>query len=263
MKKIIFLLLFLGFCQIAHATDYCDSDAVGCWKMVDSTTESDESGNGADLTVSSGDTIEAVDGGRDFEASDGDYLYDADGGSTDISGTTGFSVTFWVFPESMAGGETVISKYTLTGNQMQFLVHINDANGQIQTCLSSNGQATGRTCTNTDTTYIADDDWSHVAVVYDYDGEDNYISIYINGVLENTPTSHASGIYNGSAEFLIGARGDVSDPPTNHYDGIIGEVGLFDRALSSTEVNDIMDCGLDGTWCEEPEPTGRRVIYVL
>lgn len=78
--------------------------------------------------------------------------------------------------------------------------------------------------------------WYHLAAVYD---KDNNIKLYVDGDLKDTTEC---GTVGGSGACYIGARYNG----TYEFDGRIDEVGIFDRVLNSTEINDIMDNGLTG-----------------
>ena len=102
-----------------------DVNCQGAWYMNadGSTEETDRSGNGNTLTVSTDDTIPqsaTVPSGysgysRDFELSDGDYMYRADASLTglDINGANAkITIAAWVKLESAASADYV---YTIVG----------------------------------------------------------------------------------------------------------------------------------------------------
>ena len=77
-------------------------------------------------------------------------------------------------------------------------------------------------------TNISTGAWFHV--VSTFDGSN--LKMYINGVSDVTPLSHSGSIpYSGSGNFQIGAR--LSG---NKFTGTIDEVGVWDRALTPTEI---------------------------
>ena len=75
--------------------------------------------------------------------------------------------------------------------------------------------------------------WYHLAATHD--GTD--AKIYVNGVLNTTQSSNITNIIadTGNIPTRIGYRYRNSD--VNYSDGRIGELRMYDRALSSTEVS--------------------------
>lgn len=258
LRNLILTICFLFICSTAFSeTNHCSS-ASGCWGMEydTTTTEEDLTTNNEDLTVSASDSIpRSTDKkfgtySRDFEADDVDFLYHADAGSTDINGVdANITIAAWIKIETLISGMTVASKYNATGNQMSWLLNINDSGGnaQLQGLISSDGASTGRTITNSGTNYVAIGGWSHVAIVYN----DVDIRLYINGVLANSPAAHTAGLFNSSAQFRVGARGDSSSP----FDGLIDDVIIDNSALTQAQVQEAMRCGMQGNQC-------RRIIPV-
>lgn len=73
--------------------------------------------------------------------------------------------------------------------------------------------------------------WSHVVASFDSDG---VVSFYINGVLKGTPGDFGdpTGITTTNA-LTIGNRSGATD---RTFDGLIGEVGMWNRVLSVGEI---------------------------
>ena len=100
-----------------------------------------------------------------------------------------------------------------------------------------------------------DEDWIHIAIVRD--GAD--VSGYVNGVLQGTVTT--VGTYSGSAPF-IAAMGSRYNPFANGWNGygngtyqfrgVIDELFIYDRALSSTEIASL--------YTPVPEPSTALLI---
>ena len=248
MRIALILLLTLLSCSFVEATNWCNhANNQGCFLMEDSGTESNESINSSDgLTVSAADTIpqdtdrKFGDYSRDFELGDAEYLTQGDSLSTDISGANqSLSIVTWIKPESEGSGfRVIVSKYS-TSSQRQYSFHHQSVADIMDFTISSNGTtttsalgATGLTANGTT--------WYHVAAVYN----DTDMRIYIDGVLDsngaNNPKAYTSGINDGTAAFMVGNRASTAAP----YDGLIDDVGIFDTALSSTDVNAIMNLGL-------------------
>jgi hypothetical protein len=247
MKKHFFILAFLIICGNAFATNYCnDANNVGCWLMEDDGNEPDAGGNTAnDLIETSGDIPQSEDKkfgtySRDFEAGDTEYLYHNDGLETDISGEDAqITICAWVKYETDAlSDKMIVSKYDITSNR-QYALLLNGTH-EPTLYLSSNGTAS---TVLSKTTSINDSTWHHVCGVSD----DVNMYVYLDG--SSVSQSFTTGIFNGNRTFSIGARGDDN----RYFDGLIDDVGVWNRALSPEEITDIMTNGLLGTSGAPPQ----------
>lgn len=265
MKKIYLLSFLILFSPlVSAATDYTsDANCVGAFKMEGTGTETDVSAAADNVTVSSGDTIDQSSDkkfnsySRDIESGDTEWFEHADGNGTDISGANqSISITWWLKMESDTGSQQwVVDK----GNQSygapffdnQYFSGYDATNNAFNFCLTGDGQnltcATGATDTSPGT-------WAHFAGV----SNDTDIRIYYNGSLDsngsNNPKSYTAGLWTGvcprccqwsPCDFRIGARRD-GGADTQFVDGLIDDVCIFNRALTSTEVSDIYTYGCDG-----------------
>jgi hypothetical protein len=84
--------------------------------------------------------------------------------------------------------------------------------------------------------------WTHIAFSADNDGN---VSFFFNGSADGTPTLVKPG--NSSGYFVsIGGYYNGGSTTAEVFGGKLGEVAVFNRLLSSTEINDIMNNGLAG-----------------
>jgi hypothetical protein len=126
-------------------------------------------------------------------------------------------------------------------------MYSNDGTG---TSLISNGTITG----------IA---WNHVALSWNRDSATG-AKLYINGILdaERDGTPEAGTLTNASYGILIGARRTTSSTIAQYWNGYIKNVAIWERALSATEVQNVMyksytdlsgtlTSGLKGWWALE------------
>ena len=228
--------------------------------------ESDESsGYNNTLTETGGDIPNSADKmfgtySRDFERGDSEYLTHADGLSTDISGVNQeFSIMCWVKFESLTNAQYVISKYT-TSNFQYALVMEADKIGDPWACrISGDGSSNQNAVPATGGTTAA---WQHVAMVYN----DTDIRIYIDGSLDSNgasnPLAYTGGIFDGTHEFRVGDRNAGGSSINYKFDGLMDDVGIFDRALTSVEVSDINTNGLVGSG-EPPAVDNSQVIMIM
>lgn len=227
------------------AIDYTqDANCVAAYFMNNSNTdETDDSGNGVTLTQSGTPSIPTstdVPAGysgtsRWFGPSD-DRL---DASSSTLNLTSG-ALTFacWCsFDTELAEDQMLIYKYDTTGDQRQYQFKHDVAEDRIEFILSVNGTGFERAFS---TSAFADygTGWHHFAAVYN--GTDT--RIYIDGLLDGTPVALTGNVFGSTAPVGMGATGTGGSP----LDGKLDEFIIFDRALSITEINNLIDDGVSG-----------------
>ena len=98
---------------------------------------------------------------------------------------------------------------------------------------------TGRSLISSPSATLVPDQWNHVVGVYN----GTTVSLYLNGDSIGTPTYAPGGIQTTSSELDIG-----HDPsyPWRSFPGLIDEVLIFNRAISTSEIQDIYNAGSAG-----------------
>lgn len=252
MKKILLVLFLLCLSNPALATNWCGSSSgcVACYLMEDDGNESNRCVNGSTaLTETGGDIPQDADAkfgtySRDFEDSDSEYLVHGDGNETDISGADqSITVCGWAkMEDDLNHIYAVAGKYDYGSNNRQYILRLDTANNKMSFGVSGDGVTLNSTAGDTATLVI--DTWYFLCGVYN----DSTIEVYLDGSNDSTsPTSYSGGIYDGTSGFAVGTYFDTYPTPRFYYDGLIDDVGVFDVALDSTDINDIMDNGLSGT----------------
>jgi hypothetical protein len=89
------------------------------------------------------------------------------------------------------------------------------------------------------TTNCTNDIWMHVATVHD--ATNDTLKIYVNGIEEDSVDDATDTLYASPSYARIGSE---MDPAT--FNGYIDELGGFQRILSTTEIQEIMNHGLRG-----------------
>jgi len=248
----------MGFIQRSHLAvlalknssgiDYTqDANCMGAWYMNNNGgDETDRSGEGETLTQASGTipTSATVPSGysgtsRDFEAGDTEHLSHVDEGSTEINGANqAITLAAWVKLESLSADGVAISKWD-TGSERQYRLYYESSDSKLYFVLSDNG--TNETNCVSNTSFSGDTDWHHIAAVYN----DTDMRIYIDGSLDSNgadnPKTYSAGIDNSTSQFRLGA--DING---NRLDGLLDEVAIFDRELSSTEISNLYNDGISG-----------------
>ena len=147
--------------------------------------------------------------------------------------TNALTVEAWINPDmDSANGYTKIVTKNNSGHYSWELYQYRYSADNI--LLRFQVSADGAATTMASTDYIVPDgEWTHVAATFE---PGTAIRIYINGAKAavNT-TSIPASIHAGTAEVIIGAY-KWGIPIYNEFDGLIDEVAIYDKTLSSSKV---------------------------
>lgn len=216
---------------------YLSNGLVGYWRLdeVGDATRTDFSGNGNDLTESTSDTITEV-GGKfgyagDFERGDTEYLSISDAGQNGLDLSTTFTLSSWVKVESSVGNyEGIITK--ADGGEISYAFGT-DGTG-IRMWLDDDGFVGGGVEISTASNFYTAGVWTLITITYD----GNVIRIYKDGAEQTTgdfPYTTNIAPHQGSSAFYLG----YWDSQSEYFDGNIDEVRVYNRTLSSSEVQNL------------------------
>ena len=169
-----------------------------------------------------------------------------DGSSDYIQLDTPFSYTnhtiaAWVYVEALSGNANVFDQRDASSDG--FIFFCNTAE-QVKYFVNSSGL----TSTNT-----FEDKW--VYAVGTYDGTTQ--NLYIDGSLDKTATT--SQTISTTTDARIGARSHTS--PASYFNGNLANVAIWNRALSSDEINAVMWKGYQSL--TDNEKSGLKAWYSL
>ena len=160
---------------------------------------------------------------------------------------SGFTYEFWINPSDTPAGRsrTIVSNHHAFGNWWN---GISLVSGNVELVLQN--AAVGSFSWTTQSA-LAANAWSHVAVVYQHQGNQATDAIiYINGVPQAVNTSSPSASYAvfapgyDSADPLGLAIGRLlEDTPGAYFKGLIDEMGFHNRTLMEGEILDIFNFG--------------------
>jgi len=180
--------------------------------------------------------------GRGFRYNGSSYLRVPASPATHVGASTnGFTLEMWVNPDDVSGAHTLAEWY---GNGSPWAVHfwvtgwnagagnlgvaIPEINGTYHSLVSSPGKLVAGA-------------WQHVAVTYHR--PTGQATIYLNGT--NLATANlGSYVANTTTDLYLGAR--VNDSATYYFRGVMDEVSLYNRALSPTEIQAIVNASGSG-----------------
>lgn len=153
-----------------------------------------------------------------------------------------FTLSFWYYPSNTAStlGRNIYLAHVRTTSDYPFRLIQTSASNYFSLIVKNNVLA--EYYTDSDQVYNGTGAWMHVVVVFRGDGYQT--QLFTNGV---DHTASYSLIFSGSilaqddhAVFGNSAPGNT----TNSIDGMMDEIGLWSRALSSLEVVDLNNSGI-------------------
>ncbi len=167
---------------------------------------------------------------------DGMNNYVDAGNNGSITGS--LTITAWIRRGSNSGWRTIVSKGESTLETYQnYALYVSPGN----TLTLGFGNSDGVTYREFDTTNPIDTGWHHIAAVIDSGGS---MKIYVDGVsqpgiLSGDPSISLTA---NSKKLLIGS----SSATTEFFDGVIDELTIWNRVLSTDEINASYNSGLFG-----------------
>lgn len=164
--------------------------------------------------------------------------------SASLMVTTNLTLSCWFNTQKLNAYQQLLAKRSGGGGTKGYgllILFDNKISGVIDDGTGAN--------TTTSTTTVTAGVWYHVAFV-----RDNGVQrLYVNGVLETT-TTYSIGDISNTEPLRIGARGDL----LSWFEGIIDEVRIFNRALSTDEILNLYIHGIHS----HPLPLHGCIAYL-
>ncbi|HSU57555.1 MAG TPA: LamG-like jellyroll fold domain-containing protein, partial [Candidatus Dormibacteraeota bacterium] len=185
--------------------------------------------------------------------------------SASLHFTTGFTVHAWVNGSTFTNLNpyTIVSKYetpfsSIIATQSSFYLGLTN-NGHLFFMVTPNGLA--RTNVSiTATQALVPGQWYFVAATYDH----THIRLYLNGQLFIS-RDFFSGIFPGTTPLSIGGIASPNSGLTNasfQFGGLIDEVAVYNRALSSAEIESVYNADGAGLCLTGPTIIGPQNLAV-
>jgi len=200
---------------------------VGSWHFDEGsgTTAYDTSGNDNDGTINGASWVDGKFGkGLNFDGTN-DYVNVPDSDSLDV---TSITMSVWVYQKERSAPDydRPVAK------DRAYEIGIRTDNGNISFAINNDVGWTWRTTDDV----VPLNTWTFVAITYD--SATGEVKVYKNGVLVHTFTE--SGNISASAyNLLIGVYHSSAGNFYGWFDGIIDEVGIYNRSLNSSEISDL------------------------
>lgn len=150
-----------------------------------------------------------------------------------------YSISCWVYLDSLPTTENhdfYILRGALSASPW-YNIHLMIVNGSNKVALGMHGASDsyfGVTSTNALTTGT----WYHIVGIIS--GIGNPATVYVNGVSNNGAANQVGNIYDATSQYTIGSPYGGS---TESFHGIIDELAVYNRALSSEEVSILYNSG--------------------
>ena len=179
-------------------------------------------------------------------ASSGQSVNIADNSAFDW--TSGGSCTFWFAPHVITD-RRFITKEGGSNNGWQVMSEGGPDAGKMKFRIKVGDSVT----TITGTTDIATDGtWYFIAVVYDQSA--GTMKLYVDGVEEADETGVGT-INTNTADVYLGSN----STPTQYYDGLMQEIGIFDYAISEDTIAELFNSS-DGAKVSELTTTCSGIV---
>ena len=199
---------------------------VAYWSLDEASGNAIDAHGDNDLTddVSVPSTTGKVSGGRDFESSSGHYLSRAS--NSDITtGDIDFSLQAWVNIESKLTSRTIVSKFQGAG--AEYLIQHDNADDRFKFFVKT---GLGNFKSVAASTFGAPSLATWYLIHAWHDSVNDQIGIAVNAGTADT-TANSEGVQSSSDRLAFG----LNDGSDNFWDGIIDEVGLWKKVLTSAE----------------------------
>lgn len=156
-------------------------------------------------------------------------------------GDIDFTLSCWVYFDSLAADQYIVSKWRQTGNLREYAIRYSQSANFLQFVCSATGSAVSVSRNFTTLGAPSTGTWYHLVAWHD--SVNNTVNVSGNGGATDS-TSYSSGVVDSTAAFRLGARDDAAD----FTDGRIDAVGVWKRVLTSAERTALYNSGNGLQW---------------
>lgn len=204
------------------------------WKCDEASGDLLDAHGSVDLTDTNtvGSATGIINNGRDYELSNSEYHTATDPNSLDF-GDEDFSISLWFNMETASNTLGLLWKGNPDFSQAGYRLRMTSVAGFPGVRFQVRNTTTG---TVTSSVSFSASTWVHIVAWHDSVG--NEIGVRWNDSAQST-TSHSNGCAANALDFEIGRAASSGA----YFDGIIDEVGIWDKVLSSSEITDLYNSG--------------------
>ncbi len=211
------------------ANDTCPKAS---YDLCDSVSKNDAYIGAGTISVTAG----KLGNGRDFDGTAG-WASAYDNPFYDFTDTEDLTISGWFNRDTFTTDDTIIANRAQSSATVGLIAYIDDADDKLYFKVSDGTDEYRLVSTSTFTST----GWNHFVAVWDEDSAANS-KIYINGVNDNataTGTIASVNALSTASELILGSENAAG----NYFDGKLDEMGLWRRAISSSEVTDLYNSG--------------------
>ena len=172
----------------------------------------------------------------DLEGSSGEYVSTGIRLGTEMSRSDPFTIQIWFKAESWGASYYTNSLFIDGTSNLDGVIFIRGGSSDVRFSLIDSNSAQPSTSAGALSTGV----WYHLVATWDGTSDADGVKLYLNGSEVDSATASSGTLYTrGTDGFEIGR-----DPHNSRYfDGIVDEIGIWNRSLSSTEVEDLYNSG--------------------
>ncbi len=168
----------------------------------------------------------------------GEYISIGNPTNLQFERTDSFTITGWIKPSGAGSFNTIITKIGGSPFAGYQIFSRADLSNKLQVIIANNQIGGSQNEINISSSIaITSNIWTHFVVSYDGSSTATGINIYINGVIDSSPTINFNNLnasITNSGNFLIG-----NDGLGDFFSGQMDDLRLYNRALSAADVTDL------------------------
>lgn len=208
------------------------ADLEAYWKMEEEAGDAREDAEGAN-DLADNATVEQAAGiigyAASFDSANSEFLDLADNASLSM-GDIDCTFVLWAYVHDKSADRALVAKWDTGTNNREYFIYYDQGTDRFIFEVSSDGQVGTVTSVSANTLGIpAADTWYFIVAWHDPVA--NMIYIEVNDGGEDN-AAHAAGIFDGAADFNIGASNNGT---ADYHNGRIDEVGIWKRLLTDNE----------------------------
>jgi hypothetical protein len=196
---------------------------------------------------SAGDTDGTPSGGTTFTAGRFGQAFSFDGVDDLVSfgptvgnfGVSDFTVSYWIKSDNISEIQGVLGKRAVCAHSSFWDNRLNHP-GTMNVELDQDAAANNH---NSRTTAATMNDAAFHLFAFAREGAT--LRLYVDGVLSASGTTADTTVISNAADLIAGKSACTGADGTTHFDGMLDEIKIYDRALSACEIVADVDAGLD------------------
>lgn len=211
---------------------------ISYYKLDGNSNDSIGSNNGTDTAISYSTSYGKINQGASFNGTNSTIAIGTLSSYSFIQNTGNFSISFWCKINSTSNQCIILGNNAATTVQKGLYIFQN--RGTLELAVT-NGISGDFTIDLVLSTFFTDTNWHYIIITSDYSS--NLVAIYKDGALYISAGMHNRSLPTGNSSQNL-AFGYSTGYSGYFYNGYLDEVGIWNRALSSTEVTQLYNGGV-------------------